>query len=251
MYDFDENNDTPHADAAPWLSYFARPPSHPPDRPNSSQPEPLFRVAAVHVSVHHLRIALAHTRHPIFNALVLRPLAGPAARAAAAWVLQAQIRAALEGIARFGGQVRAKALALSQRGRAFSEGGRGDGAEGCVSGGVTEAWLAALMDEAGLSVSVSEGGDGADDRDGAAASGEGEEGDGEEPFVETHTRVTAQGVVRTTVMQDSPGTEPEESVLAVGVGPQVLPGKGALCAAAFCGGAFAFGPAGKRLQFTG
>ena len=49
---------------------------------------------------------------------------------------------------------------------------------------------------------------------------------GQQPVVETHTRATTQGFIRTTVTQAAPDAEQDESVLAVGVGAQVLPGKG-------------------------
>ena len=46
-----------------------------------------------------------------------------------------------------------------------------------------------------------------------------------QPLVETHTHATVQGIMRTTVTQASPSAEPDKSVLAVGMGAQVLHGK--------------------------
>lgn len=57
-----------------------------------------------------------------------------------------------------------------------------------------------------------------------------EDGDENGPHIETHTTATAKGVVRTTITQPDPESSrpptPQETVMAVGVGAQILPGKG-------------------------
>ncbi|EJF65616.1 hypothetical protein DICSQDRAFT_133225 [Dichomitus squalens LYAD-421 SS1] len=201
-----------------WLSLFT---SSDPGRAPSAGP--LFKVTDVHVDVRGLHIDLARTRHAILNGLFVRPLAGPSARAAVAWVLSEQIRTALESLAQFGGKVRESALARQGAGssKPSSEGAE-DGSE--ESAGAAEAWWGAFLEELGL-LGSAQGQPGLGDDEGTY---EDEDGDEETPLVETHTRATARGVIRTTVIQDSAstGADPEESVLAVGIGPQILPGKG-------------------------
>ncbi|KAI0646008.1 hypothetical protein C8Q79DRAFT_1001457 [Trametes meyenii] len=114
-------------------------------------------------------------------------------------VLRAATRNALESVALFGGR------------RTKAAGDAGIGAE---------AWWAVLLEEAGLAGSHPE-------KDDEADGGEGTEHEDQQALVETRTRATLQGVVRTTIVDPLPGTdaEPEESVLAIGVGAQILAGK--------------------------
>ncbi|KAI0369621.1 hypothetical protein BV20DRAFT_1077187 [Pilatotrama ljubarskyi] len=192
------------------------------------QPAPLFRVTSVHVDVSGLEIRLAYTRHWILNALLVQPLAAPIARKAVKWVLEGQIKGALEGLARFGGRVKERARTKRR------EGEGSDGKEG--RGGTVEDWVWAVAEEVGVS------GKAEDDLDGSGD--DGTEGDMEvdvdaedAPLVETHTHATAKGIVRQTITH-APGTSCEgdaaspgagagaESVLTIGIGAQVLPGKG-------------------------
>ncbi|KAI0820075.1 hypothetical protein BC628DRAFT_1341855 [Trametes gibbosa] len=177
-------------------------------------PVPLFGVTGVHVDIPGLAVHLARTRHAVVNALFVRPLAGPVARAALGRALEGQVRAGLEAVALFGGRVRERA------------GRRRVGQEGDEGGSGVWVWAEAVWEELG-----SVGGRAGEDDDGDGVQGEGE------ALAETHTRATAQGVVvRTTVgvpsRADAGGSEScaagavEESVLAIGIGAQVLPGKG-------------------------
>ncbi|KAI0630054.1 hypothetical protein C8Q77DRAFT_237448 [Trametes polyzona] len=176
---------------------------------------PLFRVTDVRVDVPGLEVRLARTRHWLLNALVVQPLAGPAMRLAVGWVLRGQIRSGLEAAAALGGRVKARA---SEKAKARAIGGGADAAA------TLKEWWEALAEELG-STAPDEGESDGLDGDG----GEGRDGPEDAALVETHTRVGVQGVVRKTVVQPpgGPNGEPEqESVLAVGIGAQVLPGKG-------------------------
>ncbi|KAI0746172.1 hypothetical protein C8Q76DRAFT_706217 [Earliella scabrosa] len=201
-----------------WMAFFGETGANS-DGHDEASFAPLFKVTSVHVDVPGLDVALAQSKHWILNALVVQPLAGPVARAAVGWVLGGQVRAALEAFAEMGGRVRAGARKQAvERRRRDGTGGvvedREDDSE--VEEVGAEDWWDALAAEVGMSRDAQE-----DDPD-----NEGDEDDENEPLVETHTRATMQGIVRTTVTQASPSAEPGESVLAVGIGAQVLPGKG-------------------------
>ncbi|KAI0699901.1 hypothetical protein C8T65DRAFT_831795 [Cerioporus squamosus] len=214
-----------------WLSYLTGD-SLTDDRPADSKdvaespPRPLFKVTDVRVDVPGLHISLTRSKHWLLNALLVQPLAGPLARAAVGWVLRGQIRGALEAAADLGGRLRSRARRRAAR--AGTEGVR-EGRDGGVDerSASAEDWWNALLEEVGMS---NPGGgddddDGEVDEDSDSCLSSDEDADETEPLVETHTHATVQGVVRTTVTQASPSAEPEESVLAVGVGAQVLPGK--------------------------
>ena len=216
--EFDTDDNSGPYGRSTWFSFFTN--SNNADSTPSAGP--LFRVTDVHVDVRALHIALTRTRHPILNRLLFQPLAGPSARAAAVWVLSGHILAALESLARFGDRVKERALAQQNaESSPLPEGSEDSGREASSA----EAWWGAFLEEVGLFGSTAHEPDSLDDEeepDGV------EHEDEEEPFIEAHTHISAQGRVRTTVTQDpgSRGSDPEESVLAVEIGPQVLSGKG-------------------------
>ncbi|TFK46962.1 hypothetical protein OE88DRAFT_1739005 [Heliocybe sulcata] len=159
--------------------------------------EALFRVVDVRVVVPGLRFRLDESKHWVVNKVVVQPLAGPVVRTVVQRVVEDKVREVLEKVAGVLGNVRREV------------GERGEGV------GVEEYWGAVL----GL-VGV-----------GAEESEEGEEDEAheareDEPLVETRTEPTLKGIVRTTVTQRDASSlyppTPEETVLAVGVGPQVL-----------------------------
>ncbi|RPD68312.1 hypothetical protein L226DRAFT_617578 [Lentinus tigrinus ALCF2SS1-7] len=187
-----------------------------------SKPQPLFRVTDVHVDVPGLHISLTRSRHWLLNSLLVQPLAGPVARAAVGWVLRGQIRGMLEAAADFGGRLRSRV----QQKASWAQVQEGDCDTATPS---AEDWWNALLEEVGVSNAAGDGAEDDDndnDNDSDLCSEEDAEEMGTEPLVETRTRATVQGIVRTTVTQTSPSAEPEESVLAVGIGAQVLPGRG-------------------------
>ncbi|RPD53257.1 hypothetical protein L227DRAFT_568091 [Lentinus tigrinus ALCF2SS1-6] len=152
----------------------------------------------------------------------MQPLAGPVARVAVGWVLRGQIRGALEAAADFGGRLRSRV----QQKALWGQEQEGDRDSATPS---AEDWWNALLEEVGVSNAAGDGAEDDDndnDNDSDLCSEEDAEEMGTEPLVETRTRATVQGIVRTTVTQASPSAEPEESVLAVGIGAQVLPGRG-------------------------
>ncbi|KAI0762170.1 hypothetical protein BD413DRAFT_606873 [Trametes elegans] len=180
------------------------------DGEGGGEASPLFRVTDVRVDVPGMLVEFARTRHWVLNSLVIQPLAGPVVRAAVGWILAGQIRGALEAAAALGGRIKARAEAKA----------REEGRESSFDG-----WWAALVEEVGSSGLPPR------DSEGFVDSEEEEPGSDaaeDAPLLETHTHVGVQGVVRKTVSHPPLGTdaEPEESVLAVGVGAQVLPGKG-------------------------
>ncbi|KAI0744344.1 hypothetical protein C8Q80DRAFT_1107728 [Daedaleopsis nitida] len=186
---------------------------------DEAEDAPLFRVTGVHVDVPGLAITLARSKHWLLNALLVQPLAGPVARRAVGWVLESQIRALLEGAAAFGGRVKKKAR---DRERQAAQSG--------LEGPGVEDWWNAVAEEIARGSPAGQPED--EDEDHGSGEddlhGDEDENDGDEtaPLAETHTHATVQGIVRTTVTQASPDAEAEESVLAVGIRAQVLPGKG-------------------------
>ncbi|KII94499.1 hypothetical protein PLICRDRAFT_181694 [Plicaturopsis crispa FD-325 SS-3] len=162
---------------------------------NDEEPEPahpLYTVHAVHVSLPALAVRIRRSRHWLLNALLVQPLAAPVVRR----VLAAQVRSALEGGARVGGEVVREAHAHETSASGDRNGDKeGDGAgDGRV--GWWDYWTAALK---------------------VLGGGEGED----EVKTESRTEAHLNGV--THVVEAEGG---EETVLALGMGAQILPGKG-------------------------
>ncbi|KAI0697282.1 hypothetical protein BC835DRAFT_1339033 [Cytidiella melzeri] len=167
--------------------------------------EPLFVVRDVKVDVPGLHLSLDRSKHWILNKLLLQPLAGPIGRVAAAWVFRSQVEAVLGSVSDLGGRVVWDAQMSAHHSRRELEAGDYLAALWRILSGpaqqpVEEAYQD-NMDETQLT--------------------------------ETHSSVTAKGFVRTSVTyptQETNGTNTrspvEESVLAIGVGEQMLPGKG-------------------------
>ncbi|KAH9915053.1 uncharacterized protein BXZ73DRAFT_106361 [Epithele typhae] len=168
-----------------------------------SNPTPLFTVTDVHLDLSGLHISLTRSKHWLFNALIVQPLAAPIVRSAVGWALRRQLHDALASLGAFGGRVKARA------------------SRDAPSGGEPPAlsatqWWTAFMDELDSSRGSSD----------LTSDSDSDSDDAETPPAESHTHATAQGIVRTTIAQSTGEAEPEESALAVGVGAQLLPGKG-------------------------
>ncbi|TDL25231.1 hypothetical protein BD410DRAFT_632059 [Rickenella mellea] len=162
--------------------------------------EPLFSVHEVRASASGIHVSLTHTRHWILNALVVRPLLAPVARRAICWVVEGQVKGLLEGAERWMRGVKTKARdEITADGDATLVGD--------LQPGVWD-YLSAIF-------STLSGDEKQDD--------EGQE-EGAPDVLETRTALTRKGVMHTTVTQSEPGALPEEQVIAVGVGAQVLPG---------------------------
>ncbi|PSS10987.1 hypothetical protein PHLCEN_2v3360 [Hermanssonia centrifuga] len=166
----------------------------------------LFSVSNVHVSVPGLRFSLDRSKHWLLNKLLLQPLGGSIGQAAVGWVLRRQLEAALDGLGRIGADVRKEALKSTREAR--------KDVEWSDYGSAIWKVVAELNHE------------------------ENEEGEtrDETPVTETHTSATTKGIIRTTVTypaaaentspRSSPLTPVDESTITLGVGAQILPGKG-------------------------
>jgi len=168
--------------------------------------ESLFRVTDVKVDVPGLQFSIDRSRYWILNKALLQPLAGAAARTAASYVLAQQIRTVLESCGRLGARVKRKAEELCDQQKSSVQD---------TSRPSFENYWQAILQDVGAPASKGDG------------SNAGEENN---EHVETTTTATLKGVVRTTVTQPLPEAShpptPDETVLAVGIAPQILPGKG-------------------------
>ncbi|EIN13043.1 hypothetical protein PUNSTDRAFT_42456 [Punctularia strigosozonata HHB-11173 SS5] len=162
-------------------------------------PSPLFHVNAVKVDVPGMHFAIDRSKHWIINKGILQPLAGPMARFAVGWVLQSQIKNALEAFARVGGSVQKDAVSGASEGQP----------------GIWDYWRALSAHYAGSS-----------------ASHQDEEEDETQEQTTSYTTATMKGIIHTTQSLPKDGassSQPSsaaETTIAVGIGAQVLPGKG-------------------------
>jgi uncharacterized protein YoxC len=172
-----------------------------PDAPAefSEDDAPLFHVNAVKVDIPGMRFSIDRSKHWIINKAVLQPLAGPTARFAVGWVAQSQIKSALEAMARAAGIVRKDAIkCATQRGEPE----------------LIDYWQALVAFYKRTS------------------SSDGDEEQEDAGNTESHIMPTVKGVIYTTKTQPQPDSpslhppEPTETTIAVGLGAQVLPGKG-------------------------
>ncbi|QRV76702.1 hypothetical protein RhiJN_04717 [Ceratobasidium sp. AG-Ba] len=179
--------------------------SHAAVAPESDTPPPsFFRVKSATVDAPGLDFTLSRTHHWILNTIA-QPLLGPVVRAGVRYALSQSVRAGLEALDRKAGEVYAHAKEASSTRHIDSEPTIWDwlnafmrGQQGQANGGIREPDVES--DE------------------------EAEESN--EPEVQTDTQLTMKGVIRTT-HQPATGSQPEsETVLAVGVGEQILPGLG-------------------------
>ncbi|KAL5528669.1 hypothetical protein ACEPAF_7805 [Sanghuangporus sanghuang] len=167
----------------------------------------LFRVLDVRTAIPGLTMHLAHSRHWILNSL-LAPLAGPIGRTVVPWILNGQVKNVLESLERALREVSASA---SEKAENRAKENQDDDTETDPSD-----WWDAVLEK--FSSQGSE-----EDESG----GEEEQ----EVYTETHTEATLTGVVRTTLEQPEPEPQneaplPTENSLSVGLGAQLLPGKG-------------------------
>ncbi|KLO05644.1 hypothetical protein SCHPADRAFT_1002788 [Schizopora paradoxa] len=174
----------------------------------------LFRVRDVRVDLPGLAIYIRKSRHWLLNAL-LAPFAGPIGRLVGSRVLASQVRSLLEKLEETMRNVKTRAEnKAGQRRRA------GTDAEVERAPTVTaEDWWLGALDTFGQGGSSNEEGD-----------------EEQDAYSQTFTSATTKGIVRTTYTQPEPPSaqegeaasvpNPSESVLAIGMGAQVLPGKG-------------------------
>lgn len=171
-------------------------------------PPSFFRVKSVVVDVPGLDFRLARTHHWLLNA-VAQPLLGPAVRAGIRMALSQSVKAGLEALDRKAGEVYAQAKEQSGAGARTEEAD--------IEPSLWD-WLNAFMKGQGSQANGKE--------PDTESSSEEEEDEAEEPEAQTETQVTMKGVIRTT-HQPATVSQPEaETVLAVGVAEQILPGLG-------------------------
>ncbi|KAF8512805.1 hypothetical protein JB92DRAFT_2926409 [Gautieria morchelliformis] len=160
----------------------------------------VFRVNDVQADIRGLHVTIVKSRHWILNKLCVQPMAGPVIRRELRSVLASQIRAALENLNEKLSAVRSE---VNKRAEAESA------TDGRPS---IEDYFRAVCATIG-SLPLDE-----------------ESEDQESSLVETDTQVTLRGVVRKTRTQMHPESAspptPTETLVAVGMGPQILPGKG-------------------------
>ncbi|CAG7851697.1 SubName: Full=Uncharacterized protein {ECO:0000313/EMBL:CCA68732.1} [Serendipita indica DSM 11827] len=156
----------------------------------------IFRVLDAKVGVPGLAFRMERTRHWIFNALVTQPLLAPLVRTGASLVLSTQIRAGLEAM---------NAALCKVRDRAVTRHGPDPS---------VEAYLDALAHPDAPRPSTPS----------SASSARSSSPTADHTFVETE--VTTKGIIRTTVQENERGEPQTETVLAVGIGEQILPGIG-------------------------
>ncbi|KAG8684829.1 hypothetical protein FRC09_015123 [Ceratobasidium sp. 395] len=185
------------------------PSSHTAVAPESDIPPPsFFRVKSATVDVPGLDFTLARTHHWILNAIT-QPFLGPIVRAGMRYALSQSVRAGLEALDRKAGEVYAQAKVESEARTVDSEPTIWD-------------WLSAFM----KGQKTQANGRPVESGDEDVSSEEEDAAENGEPEVQTETQVTMKGVIRTT-HQPAMETQPEsETVLAVGVAEQILPGLG-------------------------
>ena len=169
-----------------------------------SELTPLFEVVRVHVNFRGLYLSLDKSKHWLFNKLLLQPLAGPIGRAVVEWVLKRQLRALLEYLGFLAAKTMQEAYEMA------------DDAEKNV--GWTD-FGSALWRILMRSTEASESDTDANE---------------ESSLIESHTRIATKGIVRETATYSATDGSSstanralvDESTLAVGIGAQILPGKG-------------------------
>lgn len=147
----------------------------------------LFQTRDVQASVKGLRFAINRSNHWILNKLLIQPFAGPIVRKIFESMVSQYIRTGLDALSEFAGNVQ-KDVQKSSSAPSFGE------------------YWSAIMRH---------------------ASPEEEEEDA--PEVSVHTEATLKGIIRTTQedtdSSSSPHT-PAETIISIGIGPQILPDKG-------------------------
>ncbi|KAG8734620.1 hypothetical protein FRC12_018453 [Ceratobasidium sp. 428] len=148
-------------------------------------------------------------RAPSFIPDHIRPFLGPIVRAGMRYALSQSVRAGLEALDRKAGEVYAQAKVESEARTVDSEPTIWD-------------WLSAFMK--GQKTQANGRPVESDDED--VSSEEEDAAENGEPEVQTETQVTMKGVIRTTHQPATETQSESETVLAVGVAEQILPGLG-------------------------
>jgi hypothetical protein len=157
-----------------------------------------FKVLKVHTAISGLHFSINESKHWIFNKVLLQPLAGPIVRKTFERIASGYVRDGLEAISRFVADVERDAL---------------EGAAPGAKPDFSQYWSAALGRISYLNQPLS------------PHPGESRE---YAPKVTSHTEATLRGIIHTTETEptsNGDAGEPEVTTIAVGVAPQILPGK--------------------------
>ncbi|KAF8189924.1 hypothetical protein K438DRAFT_1676518 [Mycena galopus ATCC 62051] len=157
--------------------------------------QPLFRLVDVNVAIPGLTFIINHSKHWILNNVMLQPLAAPVVRLLLKKVLEEQIRNVVGWADRMVSATFEEAARINARRREPGE-----------RPSMEDYWNAALLTTPAFVETRDSG-----------------------PSVETRTESTFKGVVHTTTTlpEDPSASSPsEETILAVGGGPQLFPHKG-------------------------
>lgn len=157
-----------------------------------------FKVLKVHAAVSGLHFSIDESKHWIFNKLLLQPLAGPVVRSTFERVASGYIRDSLEALSRFVADVERDAIETAAPG---------------AKPEFNQYWSSILkrLNSLGQRPSPHPG----ESREHAQK-------------VTTSTEATLRGIIRTTETEPAPNgdtREPEVTTMAIGVAPQILPGK--------------------------
>ena len=158
-----------------------------------------FKVLKVHTAVSGLHFSINESKHWILNKMLLQPLAGPVVRHLFERIASGYIRDGLEAISRIIADIERDAMETATPG---------------IGPDFNHYWGATLKCLHSLSQPT------------APHPGESQE---YTPKVTARTEATSRGIIRTTETEpasngDVPG-EPEVATMAIGVAPQILPGK--------------------------
>lgn len=170
-----------------------------PSQKDRERDHDLFRVLDAKVDVPGLAFSMNQTRHWLFNTLVTQPLLGPLVRTGISFVLSAQIKSGLEAL-------NARLSTLRDKSQAMHKGD-----SSALS--IADYWAAVTHSEEATPPSP--------ETLGGSASHSQEH----EIHKHVETEATTKGIIRTTVTENPDG-ETHETLLAIGISEQVLPGLG-------------------------
>jgi hypothetical protein len=172
-----------------------------PSQESRESDQDLFRILDAKVDVPGLAFTLNQTHHWIFNTLVTQPLLAPLVRTGISLVLSAQIKAGLEAL-------NTRLCSLQDKART-------------IHGGESSALIEDYWEAFTQSQQKEQH---------THSPGSSIRSDSPSHHQETQTRVeteaTTKGIIRTTVTENTDGETQSETVLAIGIGEQILPGLG-------------------------
>ncbi|TFY83363.1 hypothetical protein EWM64_g649 [Hericium alpestre] len=175
------------------------------DTATGDQQNAFFHVHSIHVDIPGLHFAIDRSRHWIFNKLLVQPLSGFVVRQVLGRLLETRLRVALDGLGQTLGQICRQAVKNAAH-------------EERSSPSYQDYWTAVLQ-----SIEVSAGIVDAEDE------GRGSSEPESQPTMATNTNVSRKGITQTTVeepdLEAGPSGTSSETVMAIGIVPQVVQGE--------------------------